>query len=91
MGQSPSDHPNTNNQELFEKLSFILAEQNPHYGELLIYRLTQKPYDYYLRYNQQHAGIERPIKIIRTPRLISNVPSVSTLLCRGTETLSKLT
>lgn len=86
MGLGSSSDSIISNQQLLDKLSFVLSEQTPHYGELLVYRLTQKPYDYYLRYDLDHQDIEKSTS--KTPRIspTSSKPSNSTRLSRGSVT-----
>ena len=50
MGQIQSDSETLiKNKELLDKLLFILHESTPYYGELPVYRLSEKPFDYFLR------------------------------------------
>lgn len=60
MGQNSSGE--ISNKELLEKLTFILDEHIPHLGEVKVYRLTQKPYDYYVRYILLQLGTERSFR-----------------------------
>ena len=55
MGQSKSQTEFIHkNEHLLDKLTYILTENSGVYGELPVYRLTEKPYDYFLRYRETY-------------------------------------
>lgn len=69
MGQIQSDSETLiKNKELLDKLLFILHESTPYYGELPVYRLSEKPFDYFLRYRETFISNEMAQSIIQNTR-----------------------
>lgn len=40
------------NEELLKKLTFVLTEYSRNFSEVSVYRLNEKPFDYYMRFRE---------------------------------------
>jgi hypothetical protein len=71
MGQSlPDSNSDKINAELLAKLIYILTDQSDNFPDLHIYRLNEKPYDYFMRFREVgveseefRAGVKRKLEM----------------------------
>jgi hypothetical protein len=53
MGQPQSrSECEVSNEELLNKLTLVLTEHSRNFSEVHVYRLNEKPFDYYLRFRE---------------------------------------